>query len=112
MKATIIKILHWIKASLEETPGRASGKSIIAAILSISFVYAYIYALLLKHFSATDFSPNQKDILESFNSSIVWLIPLLYGIKASLKTKWLTGGGDSNDNKTDDNNKPSAPSAQ
>lgn len=86
----ITKVFNWLIASLEETSGRASGKSIIAAVFSILFVISHCYVLWHKSFGWADFDPQQEKLIDSGYSVIVWLIPTLYGIKIAGKSKWMS----------------------
>lgn len=90
-----MKIILWIKASLEESPGRASGKAIIAAMLSILFGYRYLYVLL----GHPIFTEQQENLIENGDSIVEVLIISLYGVKVIGKgvnafNKWVGGSDD------------------
>lgn len=68
----IMRGVHWLRASLEEVYGRASGKSITAFLFSLVFAYANIQAI---HGSDT------KTLDGNFITADVTLILSLFGLK-------------------------------
>lgn len=96
---------RWLICSLEETPGRASGKAIVVFLLSLLFIFTHLYVLLHKDLGFADFSDQQEKLVDSGYSVIVWLIPTLYGIKVVGKGKWFNVDNNDQPNNTNTDSK-------
>jgi len=71
----------WVRASMEENDGRASGKSVSSMVMVILLTSISLYVCHQQYSGADDFKPNQKEIILAILSTIEVLIISLYGIK-------------------------------
>jgi hypothetical protein len=94
----------WLRASMEETPGRASGKAISAFLLVLVYIVGFFYVLTYDKIWSKDFEQRQSDLIGTIMSAIVWMIIALYGVKAVAQSKWFSGSADTPDPKKNGNN--------
>lgn len=75
--------ISWLRTSLEEEPGRASGKSLTAFMLSIVFILQSTYTHVHNFLTHVDFTEREVSLINTTQSSIVQIILGLYLVKSA-----------------------------
>lgn len=88
------KIIKWLIASGEETPGRASGKALTIFALIMSIIISHFIVIYFVQLFKVDLTDRQVTLVNSFYSTCTIIIPILYGVKAAAKSKWMVTDGD------------------
>ena len=99
----------WFRASFEENPNKASGKSISSFAFVFTFCTIALYVTFRQYLNCGDFEKNQADLIKTVQDNIVWLIAFLYGWK-TVNQSGILGkvmakfSGDSNSTQTNNTN--------